>query len=761
LKNILTKPYPIIRKIIKFCWVILLCFILGVPLFIYSVSINLFGLYGGMPGFEMLENPENDLSSELFTSDGTSLGRYYRFNRSQVLFEDLSPALVNTLISSEDHRFYQHAGIDFEGLARAAYYKLTFRYAGGGSTITMQLAENLYNTMTENQGSLYSINIFKQLIIKTKEWIIAAILERNFTKEEIIAMYFNTVPFGSNAFGIKTATETFFDKQPGELNYAESAVLVAMLQANHRFNPYYNYENAISKRNQVLRKVNRHEHITKETMDSLVKMPIDLSRYKVESHNTGSAPYFRNVVRAELMNWCNENGYDLWEDGLKIYTTIDSRMQRYMEEAVKAHMPVLQDRFFELWKGRNPWRDEERQEIPDFIENRFKRTDAYKSLAKKYRKNTDSLNIVMNLPRPMRVFSWKGEIDTLLSPLDSMRYYKHFLHAGFMAIDPHLGQVRAWVGGINHQYFQYDHVKQGKRQPGSTFKTFVYGKAMSEDYSPCQKFNDTAPTFNDHGKLWRPENAAGGYGTGEQMTLRQAMARSVNSITAQVMQRVNPQNVVNFAHAVGIKSDLLPVPSLCLGTEDVSVFELIGAYSTFVNKGIHIEPYFITRIEDKNGNVVYNTIPEMNEAIDEQTAYKVLYMLRGGVEEQGGTSAGLSMAIKKDNQVGGKTGTTNNASDGWYVGVTKDLVAGGWVGGEERSIHFERWSDGQGGKTARPIWDQFMQKVYADSTLGITKGPFPAPINGIDMVLDCDMYINNENDSTEAPVEQWDPDVIQ
>ncbi len=752
----------ILGWIIRISWIICLCLLLLVPFYVYTVSVDLFGLYGGMPSLRALENPENDLSSELISSDGQVLGRYFRFNRSQVTYDQLSPELVNTLLSSEDHRFYEHSGIDFQGLMRAVVGKLTFNYAGGGSTITMQLAENLFRTMTENQGTLYSVPGVRDIVIKTKEWIIAAQLERNFTKEEIIAMYFNTVSFGSNSYGIKTAAETFFGKQPDQLNYQESAVLVGLLQGTTTFNPIRNYDNSFTKRNQVLLKIERHGHITEAQRDSLSDLPIDLTNYSVANQNKGLATYFRTVITRDLLAWCAENNLDLYEDGLRIFTTIDSRMQQHAEDAVNEHMTALQKVFYDHLDGREPWVDDEGKIIPNFAENRFRRTEHYRNLVKKYGEGSDSIKIVMTTKKPMTVFSWGGEIDTLMSPLDSVYYYKHFLQTGMMSMDPHTGHIKAWVGGINHKYFKYDHVRQGKRQPGSTFKPFVYGAAIEYGYPPCYELVDASPTFQVVGDppTWSPPNSDGTYGTGEKLTIREGMARSINTVTAQLMQQIGPENVVEFAHRVGIDSELDAVPALCLGVSDVSVFELVGAYSTFANNGLYTEPYYITRIEDKNGNVLENFVPKTRQAISPQTAYKMLYMLRGGVEERGGTSQGLSLELKIDNEIGGKTGTTNNASDGWYVGVTRDLVTGVWVGGDERSIHFRNWSNGQGAKTARPIWDIYMRRIYADDSLSYVKAPFQRPAEGIDVELDCSQYGTEESDSVQVE-EQWDLNQIQ
>ncbi len=742
-RKLMGLRHPAFKKISRLIMVLFLCFIIGFPLYIYSVSINLFGLFGDMPSLKAIENPENDLSSELISADGVSLGRYFRYNRSQVSFENLSPDLVNTLIYSEDHRFYNHAGMDFIAYLRVLKGLLTLSPAGGGSTITQQLAKNLY---TQNpdlglDGSLSRLGKYpKRIIQKTKEWIIAFHLERNFTKEEIIALYLNTAEFGSNAYGIQVAAETYFSKSPDSLNVQESAVLVGMLQAITRFNPVFNPDNSLAKRNEVLTKLYRHGYIkTRQELDSIKALPIVL-QYRVQNQNEGLATYFRSVIGQDLMYWCRERGIDLWESGLKIYTTIDSRMQRYAEEAVAIHMKQQQTDFDLHWKGRNPWIDDNGNEIKGFLDSRIKQTDAYKAYVKRYGPDSDSVRIMLTMKKPMRIFTWKGERDTLFSSMDSLNYYKRFLHTGLIAIDAQTGAIKAWVGGINHKYFKYDHVRQGKRQPGSTFKPFVYGTAIEAGFTPCYKLQDVSPTFKVPGGTWSPPNAEGDYGKGGWLTLRQAMAQSKNSITAQLIQKVGPENVVRFAERVGISSPLDPVPSLCLGVSDVSLYEMSGAYATFVNGGIYTEPYFIQRIEDKNGNVIENFVPKTREAISEQTAFKMVYMLQGGIEEEGGTSRGLSPELKKDNEIGGKTGTTNNASDGWYMGVTHNLVAGVWVGGDERSIHYRTWSMGQGSRTARPIWDLFMRKVYQDPLVEYKKGMFQRPKTGLDITLDCARY---------------------
>jgi penicillin-binding protein 1A len=743
---------PWFKRIVRGVWIAFLCVLLGVPLYVYVVSIDLFGLFGSMPSYAAIENPQNDLSSELISADGVSLGRYFRYNRSQVSYDQLSPDLVNTLLLSEDHRFYEHAGMDFWAYPRVLWGILTFNSAGGGSTITQQLAKNLYTQNPELDGHIAKLgSLPRRIVQKTKEWIISTQLERNFTKEEIITMYLNTSDFSSNAYGIKVAAETYFNKQPDSLNIQESAVLVGMLQAPTYFNPYRNPENSLRKRNEVLYKLYTHGYIKdKKSYDSLRFLPIDL-QYQVQNHNKGIATYFRSILTNYLMQWCKERGYDLWESGLKIYTTIDSRMQMMAEEAMAEHMAALQAEFENQWKLKNsePWVDDDGREIKGFLQKKVRKTQAYKSLVQKYGEGSDSVNIMLNMKKPMTVFSWKGERDTLFSTMDSLRYYNRFLQSGLMSMDPGTGEIKAWVGGIDFKYFKYDHVKQSTRQPGSTFKAFVYGKAIEDGYSPCYQLLDISPVIKVSGGTWYPKNAEGDYGSGKKFTLRQAMARSINSISAQLIDHVKPQNVVNFARAMGITTHMDAVPSLCLGTSDVTLHDMVAAYCTFVNMGIYTEPYFLTRIEDKNGNVLQTFVPQTRQATDEKTAYKMIYMLQGGVEEEGGTSRALSASLKKDNEIGGKTGTTDNASDGWYIGLTHNLVTGVWVGGDERSIHFPSWYFGQGGRTARPIWEKYMLKVYDNPNVPYSKGMFRRPTSSLDMTLNCNQYIQSDSTVTE------------
>lgn len=740
------------RKTIIGIWLILFVLFLSGPLYIYTVSIDLWGMFGGMPGIKQLENPENDLSSELYFADGSLISRYYRYNRSPVSFDKLSPHLVNTLLISEDHRFYKHSGLDFIAYLRVFKGLVTFSYAGGGSTLTQQLGKNLYNTMggeLEGRISKWSRNLGKpgfyirRLIAKTKEWIISVKLEQTFTKEEIIALYLNTVEFSSNSYGIRSASETYFGKEPASLNVQESAVLVGLLQAPTTFNPKLNYDNSFRKRNQVLYKLYKRDYFTKDEYDSLILLPIDLSNYKVDNLHTRPASYFRFTILWDLLKFCKENDLDLYEGGLRIYTTIDKTLQEYAEESVLWWMDSLQTIFLDEWEGKNPWVDENNREIRGFIKQVTKRTKQYKALVTRYGDGHDSVDIVMNIPRPMTVFSWDGEIDTVMSSMDSIRYYKKFLHAGFMAMDPHSGHILAWVGGINHKYFEFDHVKQGRNQPGSTFKPIVYATAIENGYHPCFVLEDVRKTYQTFSNppTWTPRNADGKY-SGEKMTIRKAMAQSKNSITAQIIYEVGPRNVIAKARMLGIESPLSPVLSLALGVSDVSVYELVGAYSAFVNQGTWTKPHYITRIEDKYGNVIKNFVPERKEALSEEDAYIMLYMLRGTVEEEGGTARGLARwdLLGENNEIGAKTGTTQNYSDGWFIGVTKDLVAGVWVGGDDRAIHFPSIRWGQGARMAMPIWADFMTKVYTDTTLNYTRGPFPTPRRRLSIQLDCSQY---------------------
>lgn len=735
------------KSTIKFLWIAFVAGVFGFILFVWMVSINFLGLFGALPDFKALENPESELASELYSSDGLLLGTYFRENRTPVNYDELSPNLVNALIATEDIRFEEHSGIDFKAMARVFVKSILLgQDAGGGSTLSQQTAKNLFKTRTaESQGALSSIPGLRMLIIKTKEWIVATQLEKAYTKNEILTLYLNTSEFGSNAFGIKTAANTFFNKDPDELAIQESAVLVGLFKAPSYYSPVYNPENSLRRRNTVLGQMRNNGFLSESEFDSLVQMPVELD-YKVANQNQGLATYLREIIKADLLRWTKENlksdgsSYDLYGDGLKVFTTVDSRMQRYAEEAVSEHMAELQGKFYKEMGDRAPWVDNENRVIPNFLENAVKRTEAYRLLRVRYGNDTDSIEVKLNEKKRMKVFSWEGELDTLMSTMDSMRHYKKLLQAGFVSMDPETGHIKAWVGGIDHKYFKFDHVKRGKRQPGSTFKPFVYAAAIENGYSPCYSVVDQPVEVYIPGQpAWSPANADGKF-TYEKMSIRKAMAQSVNSITAYMMKKLSPKIVVETAKRLGVTSDLEEVPSLALGVNDVSIFEMVGAFGTFVNKGEHTTPFYIDRIEDKNGNVIQQFTPRKRPAMSEEHAYLMTYMLRGGFEERGGTSQGVPYDLREGNELGGKTGTTQNASDGWYMGISKDLVSGTWVGGDDRAIHFRSWIAGQGGRTARPIWVKYMTKVYEDKSLGYTKGPFPRPERPLSIEIDCDVY---------------------
>ena len=747
-KSIKPKTNSWVSKTINYLWIAFIAGFFGFILFVWMISINFLGLFGNLPDFKALENPDSQIASELYSADGLLLGRYIRENRSPVSYEELSPNLVNALIATEDVRFEDHSGIDMIAMMRVFVKSILLgQNAGGGSTLSQQTAKNLFKTRTdESSGVLSSVPGLGMLIIKTKEWIVATQLEKAYTKNEILTLYLNTSDFGSNAFGIKTASETFFNKKPSELTIQEAAVLVGLFKAPTYYSPVYNPDNSLRRRNTVLAQMMKNDFLLEEEFDSLSAMPIELD-YSVANQNKGLATYFREIVKADLSRWAKENlksdgtSYDLYGDGLKIYATIDSRMQRYAEEAVEEHMAALQKAFYNEMGSRDPWVDGENRIIPNFIEDAVKRTEAYRLLKIRYGTDTDSINLRLNEKKKMKIFSWeKGEVDTLMSTMDSLRYYKKFLQTGFMSMDPHTGQIKAWVGGMDHKYFKFDHVKQGKRQPGSTFKPFVYAAAIENGYSPCYSVIDQpVEVYIPDQPTWSPSNADGKF-TYEKMTIRKAMAQSVNSVTAYMMKKLSPKIIVETAHRLGVTSDLEEVPSLALGVNDVSIFEMVGAFGTFVNKGEHTTPFYIDRIEDKNGNVIQQFTAKKRPAMSEEHAYLMTYMLRGGFEEGGGTSQGVPYSLREGNELGGKTGTTQNASDGWYMGISKDLVSGTWVGGDDRAIHFRSWTAGQGGRTARPIWVKFMEKVYADQNLGYTKGPFPRPERPLSIEINCDVY---------------------
>lgn len=724
--------------------------------YLFVVDVNFLWLFGSSPSIQKLENPKLEQASELFTSDGIMIGKYYQENRVPVDYSKISPILIKALIATEDVRFYKHSGIDMQAMG-SILLSLVKGDSRGGSTITQQLAKNLYRTRGESSKGLFGfIPGINTLIIKTKEWITAVKLERAYTKEEIVTMYLNTVDFGSRAFGVKTACQTYFNSSPDQINIQEAAMLVGLLKATTTYSPILNPKKSLKRRNVVLEQMAKDNLITEAEADSISKLPIEL-KYYIEKHYDGAGTYFRGIMNNYLKEWCKQNGYDLYTDGLKIYTTIDSRMQKHAELAVEDHMKNLQNKFYNHWKGQNPWIDENKKEIPDFIETVAKRTQRYQTLVKKFGEKHDSVNIIMNTPRKMTVFTWEGEKDTTLSPIDSIKYYKYFLHAGFLLIDPYTGHIKSWVGGINYKYFKYDHVRQASRQPGSTFKPFVYLTAIEKGYSPCHKMIDrpVSVEYEENGekKVWAPHNSDRVF-TGDSMTLRRAMAKSVNSITAQLTERVGWKSVVEYAKKLGIKSPLKAVPSVGLGSSDVNLYEMVGAYATFVNNGVYTRPMFITRIEDRNGNIIHEFVPYKQQVISEESAFLMMHMLKGGLEEPGGTSQALfEFDLFRGNEFGGKTGTSNNHSDGWFMGLTKDFVAGTWVGGDDRCIHFRTSAMGEGARTALPIFGKFMERVYADKDLGIKMGYFPKPKIKITKPYNCRTRLKPKVDTSKVLID--------
>ncbi|GAB2551384.1 penicillin-binding protein 1A [Rufibacter soli] len=731
------------RKAISALWLLFAGGFVFFLLYIFAVSINFLNLFGDLPDLKTLENPKSELASEVYSEDGKLLGKYFRENRSPVTYEQLPESLVNALIATEDIRFEEHSGIDFKGTLAVPYYKLTGKQDRGSSTLTQQLARNLFRTRDDlNNGLLSDVPGLRMLIIKTKEWIMSIKLERSYTKKEILLMYLNTVDFGSNAYGIKVAAKTFFNKNPDQLSLEEAATLVGVLKGPSFYSPVTRPERSMNRRNTVLDQMLKYEYIDQPTFQAVSAKPIKLD-FNVENQNKGLAPYFRTEIGKSLAVWCKENGYDLYSDGLKIFTTIDSRMQQHAEAALEQHMKTMQKEFFQQWKGRNPWIDENGKEIKGFLMDQMKRTARYKSLVEQYGSNEDSIKYHLNHKIPMRIFTWEGEKDVVMSPMDSLSHYKHYLQAGFMAMDPLTGKVKAWVGGTNYKYFKYDHVKQGARQPGSVFKPFVYTAAIEAGYSPCYEVVDAPVTIiNSDGVPWTPKNSDGKY-TGRKHTLREALALSINTVTTYLMKKLGPETVVSTAKRLGITTKLNPYASLALGSDDVTLYDMVGAYGTFVNKGVWTQPQYLVRIEDKNGTVLHEFVPKTVEALSEETAYLMVHMLQGSADTRGGTAYyGLRHRYGLKNEIGAKTGTTSNYSDAWFMGITPDLAAGVWVGGEDRSIHFRSAAYGQGNKLAMPIYAIFMKKVYADKSLNVSKAPFPKPAQPLSMQINCGVYNN-------------------
>ena len=714
------------------------------PVFIIILFIFLvgFGVFGSLPKVDELLNPKNNLATIVYSGDMKILGKYYSENRVNVAFEKIDKDVVNALIATEDVRYYEHNGVDFKALLRSFFGVFTGGNRGGGSTISQQLAKMMFPRERLNKLEL--------VVRKLKEWIIATQLEKYYTKDEILALYLNKFDFLNLAVGIKSAAQIYFNSNQDSLKIEQAAMLVGMAKNPSLFNPIRHNEICLKRRNVVLNQLVKYGYLSSLKYDSLKVLPLGLS-FRPEDHNDGLAPYFREYLRdVFLKNWCKshinsetEAPYNIYKDGLKIYTTIDSRMQNYAEEAVYDHMNDLQKMFSKecLNKKNAPFAwNVSKQEIEGIMNSSVKISDRYRQL-KEDGLSHEKIIEIFHKPVPMRVYSLRGDIDTILSPYDSIKYYKSFLQTGFMAMEPQTGYVKAWVGGINHKYFKYDHVKVSKRQVGSTFKPFVYALAIQEGLSPCHQVPNIRTCINmPDGKDWCPDNSDGLKGTGQMITLRRALALSVNYVTAWIMKQYGPHAVVNLVKRLGVTSQIPEVPSICLGTADISVFEMVAANSTFANKGTYIQPTFISRIEDKNGKVLEEFIPNSNEVFSEEKAYTMIQLMRGVVQE--GTGSRLRGAkYKLNNQIAGKTGTTQHNADGWFIGLTPELAAGCWVGGEDRSIHFNSITEGQGASMALPIWGKFFVKVYADKSIKLSMSDFTKPKNlDPNLEMDCSKY---------------------
>ncbi len=739
----------LIKRLIILIWVGFLGGTLSFTTLIYMVKYDFNDYFGGMPPIEFIENPTNDESSELYAADSVLLGKYFRENRTEVDYTEISSNVFDALIATEDERYYEHSGVDLRALARMVFGIATFNRKGGGSTISQQLAKNIFDMRDskEYRGPAYESK-WEEPTIKIKEWIIATRLERAYTKKEIMAMYLNTVSFGHNTFGIKSAAKTYFGVHPFQLKKEEAAVLVGILKANTFYNPKLNPKNSKRRRNIVLGQMGKYDFITEQEKDSLQELPLTLN-FGVENHINGLAPYFRAQIRKELMRWCKRNGYDLYGDGLKVYTTINTNMQQKAEVAVHKHMSILQKQFFKHWKGKNPWRTEGGKEDKSFFQRRLKNTYAYRSLKKKYGSKSDSLNYYLNVKRPMIVLDWDGPRDTVFSTIDSVGHYLKFLHTGMASIDPNTGHIKAWVGGINFKFFQRDHVNGSMNQPGSTFKPFLYLAALDwANLSPCDSIRDEKvliPTGD--GKYWSPPNYSNTF-SNKNYALRRGLAESKNSIAGKLMEKIGARKLIEYAKYCGIKSKLEANPALCLGTSDVNVLEMVGAYSTFVNEGYQIQPILITRIEDKDGNVVARFKSKKKQVISKSSANKMAYMLQGATspiyKNSKGWPSGTAMRLRGSNakelggekweftnQIGGKTGTTNNASDGWFMGVTPELVTGIWVGADYDRVHFRGGSMAQGSRLALPIFGHYLKSLYDDPESGISTDPFRPEVDEV------------------------------
>ena len=745
-------------------WIIFFSGIIGLTAMFYAASE---GYLGEMPDFRQLENPKTNLATQIISSDNKVLGKFhFGENRIPIQFEDLPKNLVDALISTEDERFYSHSGIDFKATLRAIVF---LGKRGGASTISQQLARQLF-------VGVRSKNIFEALSQKFKEYVIAVRLERQYTKHEIISMYLNIYDFGYNGDGIKSASNIYFDKELDSLNLEESAMLVGMLKNSSYYNPLRRPELVKSRRNVVFNQMQKNGHLDQKTVDSLKQIPLSID-YTPQSHREGLATYFRAYLQSFMKDWTAENlkkdgsKYNIYLDGLKIYTTINYEMQQYAEEAVKLHMANLQEEFFKQntpeLNPTAPFLDLESEDSIKIFQNAMKRSERWRKM-RGTGKSEEEMFEVFEKEVPMSIFSWKGEIDTVMKPIDSIRYYKHFMQAGMMSMEPQTGHVKAWVGGINYKHFQYDHVKQGKRQIGSTFKPFLYATAIDQlKLSPCDSLPDAIyciePNKFGNPEPWCPTNSSDKYGGFR--TLKNALANSKNTISAQLMDKVGPKPVADLARNLGIESYIPDVPAIALGTPDLSVFEMVGAYGAFANQGIYVKPTMISRIEDKNGTLLYQSVPETKDVISAESAYATVNLLEGVTKF--GSGARLRHDIpeeernpvyrdvvtgypyKFENAIAGKTGTTQNQSDGWFMGMVPNLVTGVWVGAEDRATHFETIAYGQGATMALPIWGMFMKKCYENEELGISKEDFLAP-EELTIPIDCEAILPLEQDSSEA-----------
>ena len=718
-----------------------------VLLFLYlgAVDINFLWLFGKSPGyFSGIRDPQTSQASEIYSADGVLIGKFFNENRTPVKYDEVSKDFWRALIDTEDERFYSHMGVDPIGIFGAVKDALLHHDGRGASTITQQLAKNMFRVRSQySTGLLGKVPGLKILIVKSKEWIIATKLETIFTKEEIITMYANTVDFGSNAFGIKTAAKTYFNTTPKDLTTEQAAVLVGMLKATTYYNPLANPENSLRRRNVVLQNMVTHNDLTQERCDSLMQLPIKLE-YKVENNYDGKALYFRQAVADYLKSWCMENNYDLYSSGLKIYTTIDTRMQKYAEDAAIKQMKQVQRNFRNHWGNNDPWIDETGKVIPNFIEDIAKRQPFYKSLLAKFPNEPDSINYYLNKPHKVKLFDYEnGTIEMEMSSLDSIRYMVKFMHCAMIAMEPQTGAVKAWVGDIDYKSWKYDKVT-AMRQPGSTFKLFVYTEAMNQGLTPCDKRRDEYISMQVYDAkkhemtTWTPGNANGTF-SGDSMPLKSAFAKSINSVAVRLGQEMGIKRIIDTAHKMGIKSRLDDAPALALGSSDVNLLELANSYCTISNNGKHHEPVLVTRIVDKDGNEVYRGPETEEQAISYKSAFLMQQLLKGGMLEPGGTSQSLWGYVGnfKDTEFGGKTGTSNNHSDAWFMCVSPKLVVGAWVGGEYRSIHFRTGALGQGSRTALPICGYFLESVLSDPAFAQYRAKFDKPD---DDTITSDMY---------------------